>query len=575
MEGVDVPPEGYSLIKAVYQRRLRLTRLLIDGGAYVNESNSRGETPLMIACMTKHADLQSASKARMVKYLLDNKADPNIQDKSGKTALMHACLEKAGPEVVSLLLMSGADPSLPDHSNCSALVYAINAADRDTLEVLLKACKARGKEVIIITTDKSASGRQKTRQYLNVPPPDLEECISAAECTCQSEIESDEGPEDPFSFKELYGGQQGDSSSERVPLMTKPSPTPARFKLTQVLQCDPWLKCCPPVFQQRKMPSPQELQGASPMEELSCKTSGIELCKCVTSSHDSRDRKDSAQVLKTSDQTLSRKALRDAINYQTPFVEEKHNPSEIPMGMDASLGQISLLSSFGSIIKKGSGEANYNMSSSQSANSLTPAADAKGSRSPKANKETLPTYQTLLPSPRRALEGAGAGALVSGQARPGFLPPLNVNPRPPEPQRHQRTEGRWQQVPAGRVSWPQRPHGEQADTSELESAARQRSRAAHGRAALPGARQGERRAPRVPQASPAPAAPGTARRGLLQLQPLEPAPFREARARAAEPGPETGSAAPCASGVPQKETSSQAGAIRAPSEPFEQGTDTG
>uniref|UniRef100_A0A8C9N502 AN34B protein n=1 Tax=Serinus canaria TaxID=9135 RepID=A0A8C9N502_SERCA len=93
-----------------------------------------------------HADLQSASKARMVKYLLDNKADPNIQDKSGKTALMHACLEKAGPEVVSLLLMSGADPSLPDHSNCSALVYAINAADRDTLELLLKACKARGKE---------------------------------------------------------------------------------------------------------------------------------------------------------------------------------------------------------------------------------------------------------------------------------------------------------------------------------------------------------------------------------------------------------------------------------------------
>ncbi|KAI1239623.1 hypothetical protein IHE44_0011043 [Lamprotornis superbus] len=446
MEGVDVPPEGYSLIKAVYQRRLRLTRLLIDGGAYVNESNSRGETPLMIACMTKHADLQSASKARMVKYLLDNKADPNIQDKSGKTALMHACQEKAGPEVVSLLLMSGADPSLPDHSNCSALVYAINAADRDTLEVLLKACKARGKEVIIITTDKSASGRQKTKQYLNVPPPDLEECISPADCTCPSEIESDEGPEDPFSFKELYGGQHRDSSSERVPLMTKPSSTPARFKLTQVLQCDPWLKCCPPVFQQRKMASPQELQGASPIEELSCKTSGLDLCKCVSSSHDSRDRKDSAQVLKTSDQTLSRKALRDAINYQTPFVEEKHNPSEIPMGMDASLGQISLLSSFGSIIKKGSGEANYNMSSSQPANSLIPAADAKGSKSPKANKEILPTYQTLLPSPRRALElspvsprgrsrtpveGAGSGALVLDQARPGFLPPLNVNPRPP------------------------------------------------------------------------------------------------------------------------------------------------
>ncbi|RMC08073.1 hypothetical protein DUI87_15104 [Hirundo rustica rustica] len=450
MEAVDVPPEGYSLIKAVYQRRLRLTRLLIDGGAYVNESNNRGETPLMIACITKHVDLQSASKAKMVKYLLDNKADPNIQDKSGKTALMHACLEKAGPEVVSLLLMSGADPSLPDHSNCSALVYAINAADRDTLEVLLKACKARGKEVIIITTDKSASGRQKTKQYLNVPPPDLEECTSPGDCTSPSETESNEGPEDPFSFKELYGGQQVDNASERVPLITKSSSAPARFKLTQVLQCDPWLKCCPAVFQQRKIASSQELQDIRPIEEPSCKVSGLDLNKSVVTSHKSRDRKDTAQLLKTSDQTMSRKALRDAINYQTPFVEEKHNPSEIPMGMDASLGQICLLSNLGSIIKKGSEEPNYNISSSQLTNSLIPAADTKGSRSPKGNKETLSTYQTLLPGPRRGLERMspvsprgrnqapleeeGSRALVLDQTRPGFLPPLNVNPGPSVPE---------------------------------------------------------------------------------------------------------------------------------------------
>nr|XP_054508603.1 ankyrin repeat domain-containing protein 34B [Agelaius phoeniceus] len=447
MEAGDMPPEGYSLIKAVYQRRLRLTRLLIDGGAYVNESNSRGETPLMVACMTQHADVQSASKARMVKYLLDNKADPNIQDKSGKTALMHACLEKAGPEVVSLLLMSGADPSLPDHSNCSALVYAINAADRDTLELLLKACKARGKEVIIITTGKSASGRQKTKQYLNVPPPNLEECASPAECISPSEIEPDEGPEDPFSYKELYGGQQGDNSSERVPLMTKSSSTPARFKLTQVLPCDPWLKCCPAVFHHRKLASPQELQSISPMEELCCKIDDLDLCKSV--SHESRDRKDTAQVLRTSDQTLSRKALRDAVNYQPPFVEEKHNPSEIPMGMDASLGQISLLSDLGNIIKKGSGESNYNISGSPLTNSLIPAADTKGSKSPKGNREILPTYQTLLRSPRRGLEmspvsprgrsqtpleGEASGASVLDQTRPALLPPLNVSPRPPVPE---------------------------------------------------------------------------------------------------------------------------------------------
>uniref|UniRef100_G1TNT1 Uncharacterized protein n=1 Tax=Oryctolagus cuniculus TaxID=9986 RepID=G1TNT1_RABIT len=162
--------EGNSLIKAVHQSRLRLARLLLEGGAYINESNERGETPLMVACKSKHVDARGVSKAKMVRYLLENEADPNIQDKSGKTALMHACLERAGPEVVSLLLRSGADLSLQDHSSCSALVYAIDADDPETLQVLLSACKARGKEVIIITTAKSPCGKLTTKQYLNTPP---------------------------------------------------------------------------------------------------------------------------------------------------------------------------------------------------------------------------------------------------------------------------------------------------------------------------------------------------------------------------------------------------------------------
>ena len=77
---------------------------------------------------------------------------------------MHACLERAGAEVVTLLLGSGADPSLEDHSGSSALVHAVNAGDKEALRVLLEACKAKGKEVIIITTDKLPSGRQMTKQ---------------------------------------------------------------------------------------------------------------------------------------------------------------------------------------------------------------------------------------------------------------------------------------------------------------------------------------------------------------------------------------------------------------------------
>ncbi|XP_050759565.1 ankyrin repeat domain-containing protein 34C [Gymnogyps californianus] len=186
-EVTELEMGGNSLLKAVWLGRLRLTRLLLEGGAYINESNEKGETALMVACITKHVDQQSINKAKMVKYLLDNRADPNIQDKSGKTALMHACIRGAGGDVVSLLLENGADPSLEDHSGASALVHAINADDKDVLQHLLNACKAKGKEVIIITMDKSASGTKTTKQYLNVPPSlEFKERAPPEACTAPS-----------------------------------------------------------------------------------------------------------------------------------------------------------------------------------------------------------------------------------------------------------------------------------------------------------------------------------------------------------------------------------------------------
>ncbi|MED6250312.1 hypothetical protein ATANTOWER_029230 [Ataeniobius toweri] len=178
-ESTDVGTDGSSLLKAVYQSRLRLTRLLLEGGAYINESNEHGETPLMVACKTPHTDAQSVPKPKMVRYLLENGADPNIQDKMGKTALMHACLEQTDAEILSLLLKSGADPTLEDHAGLSALVYAVNSGNRKILSVLLGACKAKGKEVIIISTNKMLSAHRMTKQYHNVPPSShLEEYLS-------------------------------------------------------------------------------------------------------------------------------------------------------------------------------------------------------------------------------------------------------------------------------------------------------------------------------------------------------------------------------------------------------------
>lgn len=68
-QSTEVRTDGSSLLKAVYLSRLRLTRLLLEGGAYINESNEHGETPLMVACKTHHKDSQSVPKHKMVWYL--------------------------------------------------------------------------------------------------------------------------------------------------------------------------------------------------------------------------------------------------------------------------------------------------------------------------------------------------------------------------------------------------------------------------------------------------------------------------------------------------------------------------
>ncbi|XP_063277314.1 ankyrin repeat domain-containing protein 34A [Prinia subflava] len=175
-----IPAEGSALLRAVSQGKFRLTRLLLEGGAYINEGNAAGTTPLMAACRAGYAD--PPEQPRMVQYLLENGADPNIPDKSGKTALMHACVERAGPAVAAVLLAHGADPSARDYAGGSALLYALERGDRETLQVLLDACRERGRDVIIITSATSPRGTKTTRQYLNSPP-------SPALCASPSQVQ--------------------------------------------------------------------------------------------------------------------------------------------------------------------------------------------------------------------------------------------------------------------------------------------------------------------------------------------------------------------------------------------------
>ncbi|XP_068270833.1 ankyrin repeat domain-containing protein 34A [Nyctibius grandis] len=234
-----VPADGSALLRAVAQGKFRLTRLLLEGGAYINEGNAAGQTPLMAACRAGYAD--PPEQPRMVRYLLENGADPNIPDKTGKTALMHACAERVGPAVAAVLLAHGADPSARDYAGASALVYAINRGDRETLQVLLDACKARGKEVIIITTDTSPSGTKTTRQYLNSPPsPGLEEKRSPGLCMSPSDIDVRAAASPGGSEKEEERDVFCFPPPPPPPVTAVPEPSRTRGRQLKRLNSEPW-----------------------------------------------------------------------------------------------------------------------------------------------------------------------------------------------------------------------------------------------------------------------------------------------------------------------------------------------
>uniref|UniRef100_A0A672M3I6 Ankyrin repeat domain 34B n=1 Tax=Sinocyclocheilus grahami TaxID=75366 RepID=A0A672M3I6_SINGR len=435
MEGPHVVnTDGNSLLKAVYLSRLRLTRLLLEGGAYINESNECGETPLMVACRSRHMDHQSVSKAKMVGYLLESGADPNIQDKSGKTALMHACLKQAGPEVVALLLGSGADPCLEDHTGSSALIYAINACDEETLKILMDACKARGKEVIIITPDKLACGRQVAKQHLPIPPLAMVEqwdklSSNIIPCASPSDILLSTSPqgtlsssptEHMFSFQDLRSmtNSQPTSPSHQVSLVNSRL---SKIHNLQRLHSEPWLKIPQSFLVQQHVKSTsatEELPDITPEEEMTFRMNRLAF----------------------GNTPLSRLSSLHSLSH--PNLHCKSSAEALPAEKypDKSLPNLAVSSLRNIIQRRKLGMDHYSSDSQLSVSLANSPEDRKGqlekrklanSRSPTlvGSRESLESVSLTQLHRRNPIgyERRGSGPLLDPISHPraGFLPPLN------------------------------------------------------------------------------------------------------------------------------------------------------
>ncbi len=81
-----------------------------------HETNSDGDTPLMVAVKTGRKDV--------VELLLQNNVNVDISKENGMTALMMAAIS-GNNEVLELLISKGADVNRKDHFDNTALIYAI------------------------------------------------------------------------------------------------------------------------------------------------------------------------------------------------------------------------------------------------------------------------------------------------------------------------------------------------------------------------------------------------------------------------------------------------------------------
>ncbi|NXS13356.1 AN34C protein, partial [Neodrepanis coruscans] len=373
--------------------------------------------------------------------------DPNIQDKSGKTALMHACIRGAGGDVVSLLLESGADPSLEDHSGASALVHAINADDKAVLQHLLNACRAKGKEVIIITMDTSASGTKTAKQYLNVPPalefkekasPQLGADPSSSHPKTSVSVPSPDEKESSIvtpqpSHPEDTGDTKPPSPGQRAGTARK-----AHLPRLKRLRSEPWGLVAPSVL--AGSAHRDDMQVCAD-DEVVMGIADLSLSKksplTRSSSSKGRDPTLFPMVDEQALGPLAWKATHEKSSATHPCLPRSSTVPEEPESTGSVLGM--------DTPHRWRPGAEHNGDPHLTEAGKGPSERRKLSGSHLAllggSRESSSSSTTTSPStvhrrPPGLLERRGSGTLLLdhiSHTRPGYLPPLNVNPNPPIP----------------------------------------------------------------------------------------------------------------------------------------------
>ena len=112
---------------AILQKDSEMVRDLLHAGLKIDEPNTEGYTPLMLACQQGNLDITN--------ILVDAAASLNSQGKQGTTALMEAA-ENGHDRIVERLLEEGVDPAVKNQEGLTALDLAIRKKKKAVIPIL-------------------------------------------------------------------------------------------------------------------------------------------------------------------------------------------------------------------------------------------------------------------------------------------------------------------------------------------------------------------------------------------------------------------------------------------------------
>ncbi|MDR0290012.1 MAG: ankyrin repeat domain-containing protein [Treponema sp.] len=127
--------EGTTLL--MLSRVAKVTALLIEYGARVNDQDNYGRTALMISAFFD--DYPYSNDINLIfRILLENGADINIQNHTGQTAL-HFAINGGNDEEIELLINNGINVNIRDKKGWSPLILAnILYKHEPTIEMMIQ-----------------------------------------------------------------------------------------------------------------------------------------------------------------------------------------------------------------------------------------------------------------------------------------------------------------------------------------------------------------------------------------------------------------------------------------------------